>query len=145
MRWKVWLTVCVRRDFPLELTWVLTPFPQNSFRWEYKSRSSLCTHAFHRWDWRIMTFMSWTGECWKQKHTQHAPSVKTECDYLSGGFKNGHIHKDLTQNGEPQRYSCGTQAGWISPVLVLKVGAHLSYPAKFPGWLAWAIYIYVAG
>ena len=36
--------------FPLELTWVQTPFPQNSFGWEYKPRSSLCTHAFHRTD-----------------------------------------------------------------------------------------------
>ena len=36
--------------FPLELTWVLTPFPQNSFGWEYKRRSSLSTHAFHRMD-----------------------------------------------------------------------------------------------
>ena len=25
------------------------------------------------------------------------------------GLKNGHIHKNLTQNGEPQRYSWGTQ------------------------------------
>ena len=33
--------------FPLGLTWVLTPFPQNSFGWEYKPRSSLCTHAVH--------------------------------------------------------------------------------------------------
>ena len=31
--------------FPLELTW--TPFPLNSFGWEYKPMSSLCTHAFH--------------------------------------------------------------------------------------------------
>ena len=29
--------------FPLELTWVLTPFPQNSFGWEYKPKSSLHT------------------------------------------------------------------------------------------------------
>ena len=35
---------------PLELTWVLTPFPPNSFGWEYKPKSSLCTHAFHRTD-----------------------------------------------------------------------------------------------
>ena len=34
--------------FPLELTWVLTPFPTNSFWWEYKLRSSLGTHASHR-------------------------------------------------------------------------------------------------
>ena len=36
--------------FPLELAWVLTAFPQNSFGWEHKPRSSLCTHAFHRTD-----------------------------------------------------------------------------------------------
>ena len=35
-----------------------------------------------------------------------------ECDYLNGLIKNGHIHKDLTQNGEPQRYSWGTQKEW---------------------------------
>ena len=36
--------------FPLELTWLLTPFTKNSFRWEYTPRSSLCTHAFHGTD-----------------------------------------------------------------------------------------------
>ena len=41
--------------FPLELTWVLTPFPKNYFGWKYKPRSSLCTHAFHQ---QILTFMS---------------------------------------------------------------------------------------
>ena len=31
-------------------------------------------------------------------HTQHAPSTKTECDYLNGWIKkNGHIRKNLTQ------------------------------------------------
>ena len=35
---------------PLELTWVLIPFPQNSFPWEYKLKSSLCTHAVHGTD-----------------------------------------------------------------------------------------------
>ena len=38
------------RIFPLELVWVLTPFPRNSFRWEHKPRSSLCTHAFFHTD-----------------------------------------------------------------------------------------------
>ena len=37
-------------DFPLELTWVLSAFLQNSFGWEYKPRSSLCTRAVHRMD-----------------------------------------------------------------------------------------------
>ena len=32
-----------------------------------------------------------------------------ECDYLSGWIKNGHIGKNLTENGEPQRYSWGMQ------------------------------------
>ena len=32
-----------------------------------------------------------------------------ECDYLNGWIKSGHICKNLTQNGEPQRYSWGTQ------------------------------------
>ena len=56
------LTQCCRFDpplgriflvegiFPLELTRALTPFPQNSFWWEYKPRSRLCTHAFHHTD-----------------------------------------------------------------------------------------------
>ena len=34
--------------FPLELKWFLTPFSaKNSFGWDYKLRSSLCTPAFH--------------------------------------------------------------------------------------------------
>ena len=37
----------IEEIFPLNLTWVLTPFPENSLRWEYKPRFSLCTHAFH--------------------------------------------------------------------------------------------------
>ena len=46
----LWGHFPVEGIFPLELTWVQTPFPQNSFGWEYKPRSSLCTHAFHRTD-----------------------------------------------------------------------------------------------
>ena len=36
--------------FLLGLTWILTPISQNSFGWEYKPKSSLCTHAIHRTD-----------------------------------------------------------------------------------------------
>ena len=40
------------------------------------------------------------------ENTQHAPSTKTEYDYLCMvELKNGHKRKNLTQNGEPQRYS----------------------------------------
>ena len=36
-------------------------------------------------------------------------STETEYDYLCSWIKNGHIRKNLTQNGEPQRYSWETQ------------------------------------
>ena len=36
---------------------------------------------------KILTFMPYTGECRQQIHTQHAPSTKTECDYLYGWIK----------------------------------------------------------
>ena len=52
------------------------------------------------WTEKILTFMSLAGECRQQKHTQHAPSTKTKCDYLCG-----HVHKNLTPIGEPQRDS----------------------------------------
>ena len=39
-----------------------------------KPRSSLCTHAFHRMDVKDPDIYALMGECWQQKHTQHAPS-----------------------------------------------------------------------
>ena len=99
--------------FPLELTWVLTTFPQNSFGWEYKPRSSLCTHAFHRMDSKdpdVHVLDGWI------------PATKTHpaCTIHEDGMwlpqwlhkskdktkqRKGHIGKNLTQNGEPQRCS----------------------------------------
>ena len=61
----------VEQIFPLELMWVLTPLPPKLFQmrgWEYRLRSSLCTHAFHCTDSED-----------QQKHTQHAPPTKMEC------------------------------------------------------------------
>ena len=59
---------------------------------------------------KILMFMSSMGECQQQRHTQHVPSMKTECDYLNGWIKKtGHTGKNLSQTGEPQRYSWGTQ------------------------------------
>ena len=46
---------------------------------------------------------------WRQNNTQHAPSTKTECEYLNGWTKNGHIPKNLTKKGENQRSSWRTQ------------------------------------
>ena len=47
------------------------------------------------------------GECLQQKHNQHAPYTKTECDYFNGWIKTSHIFKNLIQNDEPQIYSWG--------------------------------------
>ena len=39
---------------------------------------------------------------------------------LMVGFKNGHIHKNLTENCDPQRSSWGTQKKKKKKMLVLK-------------------------
>ena len=67
--------------------WVLTPLPK-TFGWEYKPRSSLCTHAFSRTGSKILTFIytRW-GKAGNKKHTQLAPSTKTGCDYSVVGLR----------------------------------------------------------
>ena len=55
--------------------------------------------------------------------TQNVPSTKTECDYLNGWIKKkkrSHTQK-LTQNGESQRYSWGTQKKKKKKKLVITV------------------------
>ena len=77
---------------------------------ESTNRGLVCAHMHSiAQTQKILTFMSLAGECQQPKHTQHAPFMKTECDYLNGWNKNGHIRKNLTQKGEPQIYSWGTQ------------------------------------
>ena len=50
------------------------------------------------------------GECRQEKHTQHAPSTKTECDYLNGWIKKTVTYAKISpESGEPQRYSLGMQ------------------------------------
>ena len=52
---------------------------------------------------KLLTFMSWMGECQLQKHTQHAPLTKTKCDFIYGRIKNnGHVGKTHIKNGEPR-------------------------------------------
>ena len=52
------------------------------------NRGLVCAHLhFIARTQKILTFMSYTGECRQQKHTQHAPSTKTECDYLNGWIR----------------------------------------------------------
>ena len=52
-----------------------------------KLRSSLHIHAFHHTDQIDPDIHVLDSECWQQKHTQHAPSTKTECHNLYGWIK----------------------------------------------------------
>ena len=93
--------------FPVELTWVLTPFPLNSLRWENKQRSSLCTHAFHGTeskDLDIHILDRWMQNTPSTYHPQRWNAATSMV-----GLHNGHKCKNIAQNGEPQRYSWGTQ------------------------------------
>ena len=83
-----------RRDFSLGVNMSSDSILRNSFRWEYKPWSSLCSRAFHRTDSKDPDLGGW--------HIQHAPSMKTECDYFNGWIKNSHIHKNLTKMVNPR-------------------------------------------
>ena len=63
------------------------------------NRGLVCAHMhFIARTQKILTFMSQTGECRQQKRTQHAPSMKMECDYLNGWIKK----RSHTQNSHPK-------------------------------------------
>ena len=77
--------------------------PQKTLSDESINRGLVCAHmhSIARTQ-KILTFMSETGECWQQKHTQHAPSTKTECDYLNGLTKQTVTYAKISfKNGEP--------------------------------------------
>ena len=97
--------------FPLELIWVLTPFPlKKTLTDESIDRGLVCAHMHSiAWIQKILTFMSQTGECQQQESTQHAPSTKTEYDCLSGWIKKWSPAQKSHRNGEHQIYSWGTQ------------------------------------
>ena len=62
--------------------------PPKTLSDESINRGLVCAHMhFIARTQKILTFMSSTGEWRQQKHTQHAPSTKTECDYLNGWIK----------------------------------------------------------
>ena len=44
---------------------------------------------------KILTFMSEMGECQQYKHTQHAPSMKMECECLCGWIKKTVTYAEL--------------------------------------------------
>ena len=73
--------------------------PQKTLSDESINRGLVCAHMhFMTQTQKILTFMSQTGECRQQKHTQHAPSTKTECDYLNGWIKK----RSHTQKSHPK-------------------------------------------
>ena len=92
---------------PSELTWVLTPFRKTHLG-ESLNRGPVCVHmhAISRTQ-KILTFMSWTGECQQQQNTQHAPSTKTECDYRYGWI----ISRPHTQKSHPKKVNPRDIAG----------------------------------
>ena len=53
--------------FTLELTWVLTPLATTPSD-KSINQGPVCAHM-HAQAQKILIFMSWTGECKKQKHT----------------------------------------------------------------------------
>ena len=67
---------------------------------------------------KILTFMSKTGERRQQKHTQHAPSTKTECDYLYGWIKKKNKNKKQKTNKTKTKKKPVTYAKIISPKMV---------------------------
>ena len=95
----LWGHFPVEGIFPLELTWVQTPFPKNSFGWEYKPRSSLCTHAFYRADSKdpdVHVLDGWMLATKTHPACTHHPR-RRNVTTLMVGLKNGQIRKNLTQ------------------------------------------------
>ena len=73
--------------------------PPKTLSDESINRGLVCAHMhFIARTQKILTFMSQTGECRQQKHTQHPPSTKTECDYLNGWIKK----QSHTQKSHPK-------------------------------------------
>ena len=100
----------VEGTFLLVFTWVLTPFPQNPFGWEYKSRSSLCTQALRHMDSKDPD-VHFLDRWMPATKTHPACTINKDGMWLPQWLdrKNGHIGKNLTQNGDPHRFSWGTQ------------------------------------
>ena len=88
-----------RGDFSLGVNMGSNSIPPKTLLDESINRGLVCAHMhFIARTQKILTFMSKTGECRQQKHTQHAPSMKTECDYLNGWIKK----RSHTQKSHPK-------------------------------------------
>ena len=88
-----------RGDFSLGVNMGSNSIPPKTLSDESTNRGLVCAHMhFITRTQKILTFMSSTGECRQQKHTQYAPSTKTECDYLNGWIKK----RSRTQKSHPK-------------------------------------------
>ena len=94
--------------FPLELTWVQTPFPKTPSD-ESINRGLVCANMhFIALTQKILACPRRVNAGNKNTLSTHHPR-RRNVTTLMVGLKNGHISKNLTQSGEPQRYSWGTQ------------------------------------
>ena len=110
-----------RRDFSLGVNMGSHSIPPKTLSDESINQGLVCTHMHTiTQTQKILTFMSQTGECRQQKHTQHAPSTKMERDCLNRCIKNRSHTPKSRPNGEPQRYSWAMQkknrANWAFSV-----------------------------
>ena len=95
----LWGKFSGRGDFSRRVKMGSNSIPPKTLSNESIIRGLVCAHMhFIARTQKILTFMSWTGECRQQKHTQQAPSTKTECDYLNGWIKK----RSHTQKSHPK-------------------------------------------
>ena len=82
---SILLLASSKGDFSLGINMGSDSIPQKTLSDESINRGLVCArmHSIAQAQ-KIQTFMSCTGECKEQEHTQYAPSKKTECDYLNG-------------------------------------------------------------
>ena len=94
----------LRTDFSLGASMGSDSIPQSSFGWEYKLRSSLCTHAVHRTDSKYPGIHV-LDRCIPATKTHSACTIHEDRMWLPQWSHTQKSH----QNGEPQRYGWGTQ------------------------------------
>ena len=82
--------------------------PQKSLSDESIDQGLVCAHIHSiAWTQKILTFMSYMDELrHKKTPNMHHPQRQNVSTSMVG-LKNGHMRKDPTPNGEPQRYSWG--------------------------------------
>ena len=99
------LSLWWRGFFPLELTWVLTPFPK-TLSDESINRGLVCTHMMHSiaQTQKILTCPRQVNADNRNATSMHHPQ-RQNVTISMAELKNGHICKNLTKNGEPQRHS----------------------------------------